>query len=93
MILKLFTQPSCPKCPAAKMLLAELKVQSTTCLPARQEFKVEEYDVTTVDGLAEASFYTVMATPSILVFDDSNKKIGDWRGEAPKMEDILKVLQ
>ena len=86
MILKLFTQPNCPKCPSAKELCANLKLQAPS-------IKQEYYDVSTVDGLAEASFYTVMATPSMLIFDDNNKKIGDWRGETPKTEDVLKILQ
>jgi len=86
MILKLFTQPSCPKCPSAKELVKELRIKN-------KELSIEEYDVTTVDGLAEASFYTVMATPSILVFDNEGKKVGDWRGEAPKTEEVMKILK
>lgn len=79
MIIKLFTQPGCPKCPAAKKLIKNLKV--------------EEYDTSTVDGLAEASFYTVMATPTILICNESGKIIKDFRGEVPAMKELLPFIE
>lgn len=82
MILKLFTQPSCGKCPAAKEMVKSL-------IANRKSLVVEEYDMTTVDGLAEASFYTVMATPTILICGDKGKIIKDFRGEVPAMKEIL----
>ena len=90
MILKLFTQPTCGKCPAAKALVRQLKTQ--TCLPARQGCKIEEYDVTTVDGMAEASFYTVMATPTILICDDSGRIIKGFRGETPSEKELISLI-
>lgn len=63
-----------------------------TCLPARQGCKVEEYDVTTIDGMAEASFYTVMATPTILVCDDRGKIIKDFRGEIPSEKELVSLI-
>ncbi len=86
MLLKLFTQPTCGKCPAAKALMRQLKVKSA-------KLKVEEYDVTTVDGMAEASFYTVMATPTILLCDDKGKIIKDWRGETPALSAITAIVK
>jgi thioredoxin-related protein len=86
MILKVFTQPNCPKCPAAKALASKLLVNSC-------QLKVEEYDVSTVDGLAEASFYTVMATPSLLLCDDQGKEIHGWRGEVPTMANLKLKMQ
>lgn len=84
MILKLFTQPTCGKCPAAKELIKSLIVN-------RESLIVEEYDVTTVDGMAEGSFYSVMATPTILVCDDKGKVIKDFRGEAPSLTELEKA--
>jgi len=84
-ILKLFTQPSCPKCPAAKQVVGEIKTENL-------RLKIEEYDITTVDGLAEASFYSVMATPTILLCDDTGKVIKDWRGEVPDKKEIHSFL-
>ncbi len=85
MILKVFTQPNCPKCPAAKTLARQGQEEIAG-------WKVEEYDVTTVGGLAEASFYTVMATPTILLCTDKGKIVGDWRGKVPNLEELKKHL-
>jgi len=86
MILKLFTQPNCPRCPVAKTLVKESRVK-------HKELEIEEFDVSTVDGLAEASFYTVMATPTILLCDDKGKVIKDWRGSAPGLKEISSFLE
>lgn len=85
MIIKLFTQPACGKCPNAKQVVAKIKNQ-------KSNIKIEEYDTTTVDGMAEGSFYTVMATPTILLCDDAGKIIKDWRGEAPSSTELEKSL-
>ena len=87
MILKLFTQPNCPKCPAAKLLVQQLAASSS------KQLVVEEYDVSTVDGLAEASFYTVMSTPTFLLCDDNGKIVKDWRGETPALSGITVHLK
>jgi len=86
MILKLFTQPTCGKCPAAKDLIKKLKDS------ALKGLKFEEYDTTTVDGMAEGSFYTIMGTPTILVCDDKGKVMKDFRGEAPSLSELEKAL-
>lgn len=86
MILKLFTQPNCPKCPSAKELCAKLEAQNP-------KLEIEKYDVSTVNGLAEASFYTVMATPSLLLCDDNGKEIRGWRGEVPVEKEITGLLK
>lgn len=82
MILKLFTQPNCPRCPAAKELVKKLTSSRVN------ELKVEEFDVSTVDGLAEASFYSVMATPSLVLCDDQGKEIYGWRGQTPGEKEL-----
>jgi thiol-disulfide isomerase/thioredoxin len=86
MIIKLFTQPTCGKCPAAKEAVNKIKEK-------QPGLKYEEYDVTTVDGMAEGSFYMVMATPTILVCDDTGKVIKDFRGEAPSLTELEKALE
>ena len=82
MILKVFTQPACPKCPAAKKTVAQVE----------DKFTVEYYDIKTEDGLGEALQYDVMSTPSLVVLHGS-KIIGEWRGEAPKAEELLNLLK
>lgn len=76
MIIKLFTKHNCPKCPVAKSILTEYKAQNASV-------KVEEFDVETVDGMAEGAFYGIMATPSIVVCDNQGKEQFSWRGETP----------
>lgn len=102
MILKLFTQPDCPKCPAAKALVGQLRVALRLCpvpsgagLRSGQagKLKIEEYDISTVDGLAEASFYSVLGTPSLIVCDDVGEEVSGWRGEVPSLSAVLKVLK
>jgi hypothetical protein len=39
--------------------------------------------VASIDGLAEASFYGVLATPTLLVIDTQGREIAGWRGEPP----------
>lgn len=70
MEVKLFVKEDCPKCPAAKRACEGLQ-------------NVSVYDVGSIDGLAEASFYGIMATPTVLVVDSSGREIAAWRGEAP----------
>lgn len=81
MIIKLFTKIDCPKCPAAKAVVADVRCQMS-------EVKIEEYDTDTIEGMAEAAFYTVMATPTILVCDENGKEVVGWRGEAPRLEEL-----
>jgi pyruvate formate lyase activating enzyme len=50
MTIKLFVKDDCPRCPAAKKACEGIE-------------GVEVYDVAQVDGLAEASFYNVLAPP------------------------------
>lgn len=70
MTIKLFVKENCPRCPAAKHACEGID-------------GVEVYDVGQVDGLAEASFYNVLATPSVLVLDSDGHEVVSWRGEAP----------
>lgn len=92
MILKVFTKPNCPNCPAAKKLVKKLRV--TARLPAGQgyELQIEEYDVSMVDGLAEASFYSVMSTPSLILCDERGKEVWGWRGETPTLKKLTEKL-
>jgi len=79
MEVKLFVKEDCPRCPAAKRACEGVQ-------------NVQVYDVTSIDGLAEASFYNVLATPSVLVLDSSGKEIAAWRGEAPDASAIHELM-
>lgn len=82
MILKLFTQPACPKCPAAKAVVKQIE----------HKVKVEQYDIKTEDGLAEALEYNVMATPSIVIIDHDKNILGEFLGQVPSVEDLNKII-
>lgn len=49
---------------------------------------IEFYNVDEVEGLAEAAFYGVLATPSILVIGEDGEQIASWRGDVPSKEDL-----
>lgn len=83
MIVKLFTKKDCPRCPAAKELIGKVEEK-------KKEIKMEKYDVETVEGMAEAAFYTVMATPTILVCDENGVEVKGWRGETPDLTEFEK---
>ena len=86
MTLKLFTQPNCPKCPAAKELVTKIKAQNTG-------MKIEFFNTTEADGLAEASFYSVMGTPSLIITNNQGKEAFAWRGETPSLKEVLAGLK
>lgn len=79
MKIKLFTKKDCPNCPPAKKVAEELEAEGVT---------VEYYDVDDVDGMAEGSFYMVMATPTTVLVDDSGNEVESWRGAAPDVEKV-----
>jgi hypothetical protein len=70
MTIKLFVKRDCPRCPAAKRACEGID-------------GIQIYDVGQMDGLAEASFYGILATPSVLVLDVDGKEIVSWRGAVP----------
>jgi len=49
--------------------------------------------VETADGLAEATFYHVMALPTILVEDEDENGIGEWRGSVPRIDEVLNAFR
>ncbi len=80
---KIFYKDDCVICPLAKKLGENLREKNV---------EVINYNVETADGLAEASFYSVMALPTIVVEDGFENGIGEWRGNVPKMEEVLEVV-
>lgn len=73
-VVKIFYKDDCPKCPLAKKLRDNLRQQKVSVL---------DYNVGTADGLAEASFYSVMSLPTVLVEDGMENGVGEWRGTCP----------
>ena len=81
---KIFTRTQCPKCPAAKELGKRLEQEGVT---------VFQYDVDTTDGLAEASFYGILSTPSLMIEDEEGKEVAGWRGRVPTLEEVRNRLR
>jgi thioredoxin-related protein len=81
--IKLFVQQQCSRCPQAKQIGSELK---------QQGFQVEEFDVETPDGMAEASFYSIKATPAFIIEDEQENTIADFRGQMPTVEQIKELM-
>lgn len=79
MRIKLFVKRDCPRCPAAKHAVEGLT-------------DIEVYDIDDVDGLAEAAFFGVMATPTVLVFDAAGSEVAAWRGEAPERVQLHELV-
>jgi arsenate reductase-like glutaredoxin family protein len=82
MLVKIFWQPDCPKCPRAKELGEVLK---------KEGIEVELFNIKEVDGLAESIFYDVLSTPSIVLVENNEKKAA-WYGEVPEIENIKDLL-
>jgi hypothetical protein len=81
--IKIFTKATCPKCPSAKEIGAELK---------KEGVPVFNYDLDTIDGLAEASFYSVLSTPSMIIEDEEEREVVSWRGVVPTLQEVKEYL-
>ena len=79
MKIKLFWSPTCRRCPAAKEALSQIQ-------------EVEFLNVEQADGLAQASYYGVMSTPSIVVVDETEKEVFSWHGRMPETDEIRKWI-
>jgi len=80
MKIKIFWQKNCPHCPEAKNTGKQLE----------KEITVQYFDIETIDGLAEASYYDIASTPSIVIVDKKDNEIKIWRGKTPRIEEIRK---
>lgn len=77
---KIFVKDECPRCPAAKALGKKMEDAG---------YHIEYFDVGTVEGLSEAAMNQVLATPTILVEDESETVIQAWRGTVPTVVEVL----
>ena len=81
--IKIFTKAECPKCPAMEEIGRKLK---------REGIPVLKYDVDTTEGLAEASFHSILSTPSLLIEDEEEKEVAAWRGTTPTLQEVKQYL-
>lgn len=78
MKIKIFWKKNCPNCTKAISLGKQLG----------KEITVQYFDVDTVDGLAEASYYNILSTPSMVIVDNDENEIKIWRGKTPHLKEI-----
>ncbi len=76
---KLFWKEDCPRCPAAKSIIHQLQSDG---------YITVEHDLETTEGLAEAAFYGVLSTPTIILTDSQDKAVAEWRGSIPTLEEV-----
>ena len=81
--IKIFTKAECPKCPVVKEIGKELKKEGVPVL---------NYDLDTKEGLAEASFYSILSTPSIIIEDEEEREVASWRGVVPTLQEVKQYL-
>jgi len=84
MKLRLFTQPKCPKCPAAKAVADSVSKH-------RKDIEVEVLDITDPNNMTTALILQIVSTPSFTIdetpifvgetptFDSLNKRIDDYK--------------
>lgn len=77
--LKVFVKQDCPNCPAAKDVAGQFP-------------ETEVYDIEQAEGLAEAAFYSVLCTPSIIIVDDKGREVRAWRCTVPSSKDIAACI-
>lgn len=81
--LKLFSKTGCKLCEEAKTLFTQTSLDSIS---------LEIYDVDDTNGLAEATFYGVRSVPTLILEDENENLIGEWRGKVPSPEEILNAI-
>lgn len=83
MVVKIFWQENCARCPPAKELGETLQTKG---------HEVKFLNVKEGSGLAQAIYHDVLSTPSVVITDEQNKEIVAWRSDTPEMEDVLKHI-
>ena len=81
--IKLFVKEGCGLCPSAKEVGSRL---------TQEGLQVQCYDLDTADGLAEASYYGILSTPTMIIEDDNEQLLADFRGTVPTVQQVKKVL-
>ena len=76
--IKFFWKKGCTKCPEAKILSKKL---------IENGYNVEDFDVETIEGLAESSMYMVMSTPTFII-TENGEELKAWRGNIPEIIEI-----
>jgi thiol-disulfide isomerase/thioredoxin len=84
--IKIFGKKNCAKCQAVKEKLQSLLKD------AHDGIKFTYYDMDTVDGLTEATYYGVSGIPTTII-DCEGIEAARWSVEVPRLEDIKQYLK
>ncbi|MFQ6051042.1 MAG: hypothetical protein ACE5K4_05060 [Candidatus Hydrothermarchaeota archaeon] len=77
----LFTQEGCKNCYFVKEIAEEIKKQ--------EEIEIEYLDLREADGMAEAAFYDVEITPTLILVDSNEIELSSWRNVIPEKSEII----
>lgn len=80
---KLFWKTECPQCGNAKIISSQLEEEGVP---------VYDYNLDTPDGLAEASYYSVMSIPTLIIEDEQENTIASFSGQVPTSSEVKKAL-
>jgi len=80
---KLFWRTECPQCGNAKIVSGQLKEEG---------LRVYDYNLDTPDGLAEASYYSVMSIPTIIIEDEQENTIASFSGQVPTPSEVKSAI-
>lgn len=80
---KLFWKTACPQCGNAKIIGNQLE---------QEGLLVYDYNLDTPDGLAEASYYSVMSTPTIIIEDEQENPIASFSGQVPTSSEVKQAI-
>jgi len=80
---KLFWKAECPLCHNAKIIGRMLKQDGLV---------VDDYNLDTADGLAEASYYGVKSTPTMIIEDEEENAIASYAGQVPTPVEVKKAI-
>jgi hypothetical protein len=83
MVVKIFWQEKCARCPPAKELGENLQIKG---------HQVMFCNVKDTQGWKEAIYHDVLSTPSVVVCDSCNNEIAAWRSTTPSINEVLKHL-
>ncbi len=82
--IEIFWKTTCGKCNNAMQLGKKLKEAG---------YNVRFFNVEELNGLTEASFHTVMSTPTIIIVDELDNLLKDWRSDVPDFESVVNELK
>ncbi len=83
-LVKFFSKENCPNCVPMRDIVKDLQ---------KRGIIVQNFDVDSVDGRAEAMFYDVMSAPSLVVVDRKGNELTSWRSMVPSAQEILRNFE